>query len=863
MRGQWLWGAALGSPRATLALAVLVVVLAGLGLGKLELATDGQALIPGGAAATATDRDIRAHFGLGDQIAVVVRTGDGRGIFNARTLRTIVDLTAALRGLPDVRPEDVQSLATERSDRVRTGTLDFRAWLDPLPTTDDALARLRRDLDDIGIYRGTLISADVPPSAAAVVLEVGRDTDRRLLLGQIEAVIEGVHGPDETLLVAGAPVAEATLGDHLLADLATLIPLSVLLLTIVFLLAFRRWAAVALAAVEVVAALVFTLGCMGWLGVPVYLTVAVLPVILVAVGTADELHVFTCFLRYRAAHPDESSRVIVERTMGDMAGPVVLTSVTTAIGFLAFATSPIGPVQVFGLFMALGVLFCLVWTLTVIPVALVLISPARLAAATSAYVWRWDRLGPVLLGWRRPMLFGVAAGVFVAVFGVGRLEVQDSWVGGFAPGSPLRRATADVERLFGGSHLLRVVVDSSAVELTGTIRPQAVGASTVTISDPEVPAGVLLHHRVSLYPRRPDRTGAGEIPALVGRIVGVRTVGEAVELTLDARGRDLRRWIPTSVRRVGYVIDGVGRLTRPAVLEQVGRLEGFVAGRTLDGVGRVVGPHEHLATMHFMLRLRDPAARGIPPTQALLDNTLEHYRRVRGEERLGEVIDAEARSGVVTVFLRDADFRTTAHLIEVIRDYETRELAPHGLSLRLAGDLAASQTMIDAVVRTQIASLVLSLVVIAVLLALTWRSATFGVLAVLPSALAVFGVFGAMGWLGVPLGVATSMFAAMVLGVGVDYGVHLLARVRSLLTEGREGVDAVAAAIALTAPAIVIDACAVGTAFGLLMLSRVAPTARLGGIVALTIALCVIMTLGVMPAAFWSASERGRYPASP
>jgi predicted RND superfamily exporter protein len=98
--------------------------------------------------------------------------------------------------------------------------------------------------------------------------------------------------------------------------------------------------------------------------VPVYLTVAILPVILVAVGVADELHVFTCFLRRRHAAGAAPQDAVVRATMDEMAAPVVTTSLTTAVGFLSFVLSPIGPVRVFGLFMAVGVLFCMLWSLT-------------------------------------------------------------------------------------------------------------------------------------------------------------------------------------------------------------------------------------------------------------------------------------------------------------------------------------------------------------------------------------------------------------------------------------------------------------------------------------------------------------------
>lgn len=155
--------------------------------------------------------------------------------------------------------------------------------------------------------------------------------------------------------------------------------------------------------------------------------------------------------------------------------------------------------------------------------------------------------------------------------------------------------------------------------------------------------------------------------------------------------------------------------------------------------------------------------------------------------------------------------------------------------------------MIEAIVGTQLSSVLLSLVGIGALTCWLFSSFAWGLLCVLPAGLGVLGVFAAMGWAGIPLGVATSMFAATVLCVGDDYAIHLVEALRRLRQTGRSLDDALVSAIAETAPAILIDALAVGAAFGILCFSRVPPNARLGGLVVVSIVVCVVATLGVLP----------------
>jgi hypothetical protein len=108
--------------------------------------------------------------------------------------------------------------------------------------------------------------------------------------------------------------------------------------------------------------------------------------------------------------------------------------------------------------------------------------------------------------------------------------------------------------------------------------------------------------------------------------------------------------------------------------------------------------------------------------------------------------------------------------------------------------------------------------------------------------------FAVMGCVSMPLGVATSMFAGMTLGIGVDYAIHLLERYRLSLSRGLDLEAALIDAVRATGPAIFIDALGVALGFGVLTLSQVPANARLGGLVVLSIINCFAATLLLLPA---------------
>src|SRR5947209_16632346 len=102
-------------PRAALAVMVAAVLAMAPGLFRLQLRTDGHALVPPDDPAITADREARRVFGLRDPLLVVIETRHPDGIYNPGTLERLERMSRDLAALPGVGPDHVQSLATERS----------------------------------------------------------------------------------------------------------------------------------------------------------------------------------------------------------------------------------------------------------------------------------------------------------------------------------------------------------------------------------------------------------------------------------------------------------------------------------------------------------------------------------------------------------------------------------------------------------------------------------------------------------------------------------------------------------------------------------------------------------------------------
>ena len=767
------------NPRRVIVAFVVLVLLAAPGLFRLQLRTDGHALVPPGDPAVELDAQVRRHFGLRDPIVVVVQTPRPNGIFNTDTLRRVHDLTAVLTKLDGVPPGGVTSLATEKRDRVRPGTLDFRPFLDVIPDNPEEMALFRGDLEAIDILHGTLVSKD--QSAVAILIGApnvleksgasntgtaanAAAADRVALCRHIVEASKRFESPGNRIRVVGAPVAESLLGIHILQDLVILLPLSIAIICFMLWLGCRRMAGVWQGMIQLTAAQIFTFGVMGWLNVPVYLTTAVLPVILTTLALADEIHLFWRYQQILGPVPTEADQhhpEAVRVLLSQMSRPNVLSTITTVIGFLSFLSTPLVAVSTFGAFAGLGLVFCVFWSQMVGPAILSLLPPSALRRPVGTSAEPSDRFRraftPLFRSPRRTLGVLAVATVLVSL-GIGRLEVQDSWIGGFAKSSEFRKDTNAVNRLFNGTHLLQVQLDLSGWK-----------------------------------------------------------------------------------GKLGEVYEGVpGPLLDPATLRAIGGFEDYL--RRQPRVGGVLGPASQLATVSFLRHARDPKRLSIPNSADQVADLVHWFDVVRSPPRRREVIDDANRQGVVTLFIKDPDYKQVAALMAAARRYTREHLAPLGVRIGFAGDIAVSQAMIPAIVQTQVYSQPLSQLGCWLVVTILYRSLWVGFLIALPSSIAVAWMLGIMGWSGIPLGVATAMFCAITLGVGIDYGLHLYEVFLRLKREGF-GRDSAVEAIAECGPAIVADTAAIALGFGILAISQVPSNARLGLMVAGALVVGCALTL--------------------
>jgi hypothetical protein len=889
---------AIRHPKGVLALAAAVALAAAPGVGRLRLRTDGNALTPPRAPEVLYDKAIRERFGLEDNLVVFIRSRRPEGIFNPTTLQLVRDLTREFARLPGLSHSNLMSLATENGFRFRPGTMALQGLLEPLLETPGELDQLREDLRKIELFTGTLVSKD--GQCTAILIGVPAGMDRPTLYREVLDLIAAKRSAQDEIGVTGAPVAESLLGIHILEDLGVpkallgtgaredgertpwampasfyearlliarrlgLVPVAMVVMMLVLLVSFRNWLATLVPLPGILATLLVVFGGMGWLGVPIYLTIAVMPVLLTATGVSNDLYLFNRYFSLLRSQAGTDHLELLGQTFDQMVSPITSTSLATAVGFLSFGFSPLEPVRAFGLCTGGGVVFGLLCSLTVVPALLGAIPPGWLVSegrmikigASSALAARFGRLGEVVVRWRWWAFGLVLLVTALTPLGLRQLVVQDSWMAGFDPHSEFSCVTREVNEELCGMHLLLVSCEAPR-RFQGEVAGSTLSAGAITLpgnllGDDALQSGSAL----SVWPTDPDSDAGrtNHLAPVIWRTHLVRAARKGTDVIVFGTHRpaDMAACRALSgCSRLRFEIVGQSQLD-PHIISAMDQLGAFIRTRAPDGVGGVLGPADYLRTTRYLLRPDDPGRKVLPASAAEAKALWDNYRFARGEQRLRQVVDPGYTQSLTTVFLRNANYVDTARLMGAIRAYASEKLASEGIQVGFAGDAAVSQALIRGIVTTQLQSLLWSLLGILVVTAGFGGSLRWGFYCLAPSLLAVVIKFAILGWAGIPLGVATSMFAAMTLGIGVNCAIHLLESFAQARAAGAAPAPALSRALELTGPSALINTLAMSLGFGVLLLSQVPANVRLGMLLVLGLVNCFLVSLLILPVLLWS-----------
>jgi len=345
-------------PWLIVAITALITVFFAFQLPHAELENNNLRFVPPDDPALKTSQWIDRAFGSSFFILVGLERQYGT-VFDREFLERIREYTQAVQEISVVR--EVSSLLsadyiTSDGDAIVVEKLVG----DDFSGSPEEIAELKRRLLSWDMYERALFSDDFTATQILIPLSIKSDeaglSEVTETFMRIRDIARETFAGYATVYVTGMPVISATINEAMNADLKLLLPLVILVVLVVLFFSFRGLTPVMLPLLTVVIAVIWSVGAMPIFGVKLSVISTVLPVILVAVGSAYGIHIVTHYLHDRGSKPmsnREHRELVIESAM-KIRKPVFLAALTTFAGFSSLIFTSVAPIREFGYFSSLA-----------------------------------------------------------------------------------------------------------------------------------------------------------------------------------------------------------------------------------------------------------------------------------------------------------------------------------------------------------------------------------------------------------------------------------------------------------------------------------------------------------------------------
>ncbi len=398
----------------------------------------------------------------GNSVGVALLSSDD--IFTPENLALLQALTEAFQNVEGIAY--VTSLTNVVDFRKTDWGLEVSELLDRnrLPDTAEAAA-LRKYVMQKDRYVGRLVSED--GTTAAIVLRFQGGSNKAInqfatslrVKDAAEKVLAERRPPENTrIYFGGMPFLIFNMTLLITDNLTLLVPLMVLILIATLYLGFRHWAGVVFPMLVVIISVVWVVGFMGMTGLQMDLLTGIAPVILLALGSADGIHLLKRYFERR--RQGEAAGEATRHVFKEMGTPIILTTITTTVGFAALAISDFSVIQQFGLLTALGIVIALLVTLTLLPALLSFgVTPRESRSSSSSMSRFGDIAGRFIFRRKKALIFGAAVVVLVSALALPWIEKDVDWTLCLRKGSDPFHAEMLLREKFGGSLPIQILVD--------------------------------------------------------------------------------------------------------------------------------------------------------------------------------------------------------------------------------------------------------------------------------------------------------------------------------------------------------------------------------------------------------------------
>jgi len=383
---------------------------------------------------------------------------ESEDVFEYETLTTINRLTEEFKQINGVA--SVMSLTDILDIKSVDGGLEVGRLINKnnIPKDKETLENLRNYTLSKDMYNGSVVSPD--GKITVVIARLKQESDKIGIADEMKIIsLKNANG--FKLYFSGMPMQMTELSDIIISDMVWLIPIVASMLVLVLYFSFRSKRGVILPLLTVFISTIWALGLMTMVGVELSMISNLMPVILIAVGSAYGIHMISRYNEDIGGCSD--SKECVKKSLAEVGLSIILAGATTLIGFLSFTGAYLTAVTDFGIFTGIGVGFALLVSITFIPAVLSYMKPPKVKRTEhgkedTTIVRTMDRIAKFVLMNERIIVVSSIIIILVALIGLPNLKRQANMTEYFSDDTDIRIAEVMMQENFGGSIPIQVVV---------------------------------------------------------------------------------------------------------------------------------------------------------------------------------------------------------------------------------------------------------------------------------------------------------------------------------------------------------------------------------------------------------------------
>ncbi len=784
---------------------------------NIKIDTDPENMLPDTQHERVFHNEIKQKFQLHDAIVVGVVSEEESGIYNLGTLNAIAQLSQQIAKIEGVITVDLMSLQTVDNITQQNDAIRFEWMMRQAPESLLEANQIKQNIERLPLFRNTLVSDDY--KAAAIYVPIKNKDQSYRIASEIEAHIENIETSNK-FYITGLPVAEDTFGFEMFVQMGISAPLAAVMIFILLFVFFRNLKFIAAPMIIAMATVIIVMGMMIGLGFTVHIMSSMIAIFLMPIAVVDSVHIMSEFADHYKKNSDKQR--VIKQVVNNLYKPMLFTSLTSAIGFASLMLTPIPPVQIFGAFVAFGILLAFFLTIIFIPAYITSLKETSLESlqAVATKSKRLETWLPLLgrFSFKQSNLL-LAAFLLLAigsVWGIAKIQINDNPTRWFKADHKIRIADKVLNEHFAGTYDAYLVLEKDNSNIIKDFREILTSLNIETQEDNSVSLGTEINEAIF-----------------------------AIEDKLFESDDSSK--LELALEKLDQLKSKLATFQQPTNLNLIENLQTALIDTGL--VGKTNSLADAVKTVNRELLSGDDKDYLIPNSQSGIAQTLLQYQSSHRPHDLWHLTTQDYSSSVIWLQMKSGDNQDMSKIVEAMNVYLESNPLPAGISAKWAGKTYLNKVWQDEMVYGMLTSLLSAFAVVFIMMAVLFRSIWLGLVAMLPLTITITAIYGLIGWLGKDYDMPIAVLSALTLGLSVDFAIHFVQRTRDLYRETNDINQTFELMFKEPATAISRNAIVIAVGFTPLLIAPLMPYVTVGFFLATIMAVSALVTLVLLPIA--------------